>query len=258
MEISEKSQISIPRMRNVCRLLRKGHFSVLFREFLKRLRSESLSLGLRRDMKVSFQAPEANIKLQIRLLKDGDLDELLVSNSQNPVDPRLIARQCSLAEAEISHCYVAVTPEDKPCYMQWLISDNEIIERNFKGLFPLLKKYEALLEGAYCNPAYRGMGIMPAAMAQIAEKSDSTKIRWINTFVDVTNIPSLKGCRRAGFEPCIMRKDRWFFFYRMISFHPVSEEIMEEYELNTNGKLSAAPAQTYSFASAENPAATTR
>ncbi len=42
---------------------------------------------------------------------------------------------------------------------------------------------EALLEGAYTPASHRGLGIMPAAMALIAEKAETIGARYVITFV---------------------------------------------------------------------------
>lgn len=214
---------------NAFQLIRKGHFTVFLKEFKKRIYSRSVSFGLQRDLNNEFRAPSAKIDIQIRPLKKDDVDELLDTTTDLSINPRIIANQQSMVNANIPTCYVAVTTKNEPCYMQWLIGydDNHIIENYFKGVFPPLKKSEALLEGAYSNPAFRGLRIMPMAMALIAEKAAEINARWVNTFVDVTNIPSLKGCQRSGFEPYLLRKDRWFLFRRTITFHPISETMIE-------------------------------
>lgn len=214
---------------NAFQLIQNGHFTVFIKELRKRITSHSVSFGLQRDLEKEFHAPSANIDIEIRPLRKEDVADLLDTKNDPSINPRIIANQQNMVNANIPTCYVAVTTDNKPCYMQWLIgnNENEKIEKYFKGVFPPLKKQEALLEGAYSNPAYRGMRIMPMAMALIAEKAADMNARWVNTFVDVTNIPSLKGCQRSGFVPYLLRKDRWFLFRRTITFHPVSEEMNE-------------------------------
>lgn len=214
---------------NAYQLIRKGYFKIFLKELKKRIFSRSVSIGLQRDLENEFQAPPAKIKIQIRPLEKEDVAELLDSTTDPPPNPRIIAHQKSMVNANIPTCYVAATTNNKPCYMQWLIGydDNDKLEENFGDVFPPLKKSEALLEGAYSNPAYRGLRIMPMAMALIAEKASEINARWVNTFVDITNIPSLKGCQRAGFSPYLMRKDRWFLFHRTVTFHPISESMIE-------------------------------
>jgi RimJ/RimL family protein N-acetyltransferase len=84
---------------------------------------------------------------------------------------------------------------------------NERIQSFFKGRFPLLEADEALLENAYTPPAYRGKGVMSSAMARIAELATDRGVRHVMTFIHQDNVPSLKGCAKAGFRPYLMRKD---------------------------------------------------
>jgi hypothetical protein len=220
---------------NAYKLLRDGHYSVFYNEIKIRLYSESLSLGLQRDLNKPFEAPHAKIKINIRPFKEGDTEMLLGESESAMTNPKILASQRAILVKKIPQCYVAVTLNNKPCYMQWLIGykENDKIRFHFQDLFPPLKPREALLEGAYCNPEFRGLGIMPAAMSQIAENASLINARWVNTFVDVTNVASLKGCRRSGFEPYILRKNRWLLFHRTVSFHPLPAKMRDTYNLNT-------------------------
>ena len=93
-----------------------------------------------------------------------------------------------------------------PCYVQWLFGarDNAFVSQ-LKG-FPVLAPHQALLENAYTPPAYRGFGIMSAAMALIAERAADIGARHVLTFVGLDNIASLKGCQRAGFNPLLLHR----------------------------------------------------
>ncbi len=104
--------------------------------------------------------------------------------------------------------------------MQWLIppSENARLRTIFGNLYPALGPEEALLEGAYTPDAYRGKGIMGAAMAQVSELAGELGARWVITFVDEQNEASAKGCTRAGFAPYLRRRERFRFFHRSISF----------------------------------------
>jgi RimJ/RimL family protein N-acetyltransferase len=97
-------------------------------------------------------------------------------------------------------------------------ADNDFIQS--LGGFPQLAPNEALLENAYTPANYRGLGIMSAAMALIAERAADFGARYVLTFVDEQNTPSLKGCERSGFHPHmlhhrmqkgfgVIRKDRF-------------------------------------------------
>jgi len=104
--------------------------------------------------------------------------------------------------------------------MQWVMpsSENARLRAVFGNLYPSLGPEEALLEGAYTPDAYRGKGIMGAAMTQVAERAAGVGARWVITFVDEQNQGSVKGCIRAGFVPYLRRRERFRLFYRYVTF----------------------------------------
>jgi RimJ/RimL family protein N-acetyltransferase len=188
------------------------------------LRSSSMRFGLRRDLDVPLERPTAKIPIAIRPLIDSDVPSLLsINNAQSDGHDKLeIAwRRAFLDRKGAKGCFVGVDlRNDSACYMQWLMSsaDNDFIAS--LGGFPQLRKDEALLENAYTPANYRGLGIMSAAMTLIAERAVDFGARYVLTFVDEQNAPSLKGCERSGFYPhllhhrsqmCfgVIRKDRF-------------------------------------------------
>lgn len=130
-----------------------------------------------------------------------------------------------MVEAELATCYVAVTEDDAPCYMQWLIGpeENEKVRSIFQYRFPRIAEDEMLLEGAFTLEHWRGKGIMAAAMSRIAEQAIDRGARSVITFVGSDNEPSLKGCRKAGFEPYLTRIDSWRCFQFSTTFTPPRE-----------------------------------
>ena len=169
------------------------------------LSSSSMRYGLCRDLNVPLERPAAKIPLAVRSLLESDVPSLLsLENAQGDSRDKLeIAwRRAFLEKKGATGCFVAVDlRNDSPCYMQWLMSsaDNDFIQG--LGGFPQLTPNEALLENAYTPANYRGLGIMSAAMALIAERAADFGARYVLTFVDEQNIPSLKGCERSGFHP---------------------------------------------------------
>ncbi len=173
-----------------------------------------VTVGLRRDLAAPCPVPAAKIPLAVRPLQDADLPHLF------PEDLRGLSRKerVELAtrrfhlRAGIPTCYVALDQRtETPCYMQWLMgaSHNRMIQDTFpRRWFPELAPDEALLENAYTPAAYRGQGIMSCAMALIAERAVEIGARRVITFVESTNVPSLRGCAKAGFTPHLARIER--------------------------------------------------
>lgn len=186
-----------------------------------RMYSDSTSLGMRRDLAVPFTGPSAKIPITVRPLAAADDLSALDPAPGLDADERLWRlAQLRLLGSGLGICYVAIAPEGKPCYMQWVMpsSENARLQAFFGNLYPRLGADEALLEGAYTPDAYRGKGIMGAAMTQVAERAADVGARWVITFVDEHNQGSVKGCLRAGFVPYLRRRERFRLFYRRVTF----------------------------------------
>jgi RimJ/RimL family protein N-acetyltransferase len=95
--------------------------------------------------------------------------------------------------------------------------------------FPKLKDNEALIESVFTIPEYRGKGIMPSAIDSISEKGKDFGIKYLMLFVEIDNVPSLKGCHRSGFSPYVLRTEKWILFKRSIRFEEVSKDVMDRY-----------------------------
>jgi hypothetical protein len=200
------------------------------KEVLSRARTKiwgtRVASGLARDMTIPFPAPEAKIPISIRLIRPDDVPKVLNVNEPglSPMERSHIASRLNMLEAGFLRCFVAVTPDDEPCYIHWLITpeENDLVCREFDNQFPQLAEGEILLEGAFTPVAFRGQRIMPAAMAQLAEKAGHLGATRVLTFVGLPNIPSIKGCERAGFTPYTTRETVYRLGSQRTRYIPVS------------------------------------
>jgi GNAT superfamily N-acetyltransferase len=185
-------------------------------------RSEWISLGLARDLSVPFPAPAAQIPITVRPMQDEDWATLFDLDAPGiSADEReLRLHRLELAHERVGSPFVAVTDDGEPCYVQWLFTaaENERMRAFFNDVFPNLGPDEMLLEGAFTPEKHRGKGIMPCAMAQIADEAAVRGARRVVAFVTEDNVPSLKGCAKAGFTPYIRRTVRWAGLRRTIAF----------------------------------------
>ena len=219
----------LTRGQDLGRLVLRGSLAKAWWAIAYRVYSDSVSLGLRRDLRVPFTGPTAKIPITVRPLQDSDdlsgLDPA-PGLSADDAYARLVQRR--LLRSRLQTCYVAIAPEGKPCYMQWIIppSENPRLRAVFGNLYPVLGPEEALLEGAYTFDAYRGKGIMGAAMTQVAEQAARFGGRWVVTFVDERNQASVKGCLRAGFSPYVKRHEKFRLFHRKVTFTQVEADAL--------------------------------
>ncbi len=209
---------------DIGRLMLAGNAAKAWWALTYRMYSDSTSLGLRRDLTTPFSGPTARIPIAVRPLDPGDDLSALEPMAGLSAEERFgRLTQLRLLRSGLRICYVAIAPEGKPCFMQWVIppSENARLRAIFGNLYPTLGPDEALLEGAYTPETYRGKGIMGAAMAQISERAAGFGARWVITFVDEENEASVKGCIRAGFAPYLRRRERFRLFHRQVTFEPI-------------------------------------
>ena len=215
----------LQRARDGWGLVREGNGGAVADAIRTRLASETLAIGLRRDLTLLHPAPPAAMPLVVRPLRPDDDLGFLDAAAGLPVEAaRARAAQRRLVAAKLPTCWIALAPDGRPCYMQWLIlpRDNARIRARWGDLFPALRADEALLEGAYTAESARGQGIMAHAMARIAAEASCLGARWVVTFVGADNAASLKGCRKAGFTPYLERRESWRLFRRRVRCTPLS------------------------------------
>jgi RimJ/RimL family protein N-acetyltransferase len=178
--------------------------------------ARTVRYGLRRDLAAPLEHVNAKIPISSRRMTQSDVDIMLPEDASAlpPADQLEVKwRRLFLDKAGIANGFVAVDERDgSPCYMQWLFGRNEADIVADLGGFPRFGPDEALLECAYTPPSHRGLGIMSAAMALFAEHAAEFGARYVHTFVGTENIPSLKGCRRAGFDPHLLHTRRFRLF----------------------------------------------
>jgi len=196
-------------------VVKSGKFAKLARELVKRVFSNSESYLLRRDLTIPFHAQAPKQPIEVRPISDSDVPAIL---SARP--GRLL-----ILKANIPTCYLAITEDGQIAYMQWLIgqADLERFRPFFDGELRNLGKDEVLLEFAYTFEQFRGQKIMPAAMAEIAEKGLLSGARYAVTYVQKDNIAALKGCAAAGFSPYMIRNERWRIFSFKESFRSLPD-----------------------------------
>jgi len=243
-----------PKIKTLFYLLAHFRFGEVLRKVRGRLHSRTVSFGLRRNLLVPFEAPTPKIPITIRPLREEDIPFLLEAPYHGVPKKELIeqAERLSFLREGIPTCYVAVTQDGKPCFMQWLMSseDNDKIQLRFNHGFPLLAPDEALVEKCFTPEAYRGLGIMSYAMALIAKKAERLNARRVITFVEVNNIASLKGCKKSGFVPYIIRDDRWFLFRRKLTWTSLPQGFLYPFE---TAAVTKAPKEKFRFSESTSP-----
>lgn len=205
---------------------RRSLFSLARSEIRGRLYSNQIFYGFYRDSKIPFKAPKARIPITIRPLRNSDIPELLDLQDQRlgPEELKERIMRLRVIKTGIQTCYVAVTSNDVPCYMQWLIGPQEnkrVLKLSMGVGYPLLADDEMLGEFIFTPEKYRGQGIMPCALSKIADIGFALGARRIVGFFHTSSIPSLRAWKRLGCVPFTVRKDKYRLFRRQMVFEPL-------------------------------------
>ena len=177
----------------------------LVRRLAKLIYSTSGYYVLRRDLTVPLvPRPVAKVPISVRPLEPRDMPQIIAESPSGLL--------LGILRTGLPQCYVALTKTQEVCFLQWLITVEQR-ERIRSVRFREMHAFNddtVMLEFSYTFKRYRGLGIMAPAVAWVAEQDH--RARWAVTYVDRTNIPSLRGCRRAGFYPYQVTCDRWRLF----------------------------------------------
>src|SRR5690606_12808226 len=95
--------------------------------------------------------------------------------------------------------------------------------------FPKLKPDEFLVENVYTVPKFRGAGIFPAVLHEIAEKSKALGAKYLISFGETNNVNMSRSFAYAGFFPYVLRTKKNFLFNRTIFFEDIPDELMSDY-----------------------------
>ena len=213
---------SVSKVRELRSAPRRGYVvKFAWRSLRKRVSYQSTALGLRCDLRSDLPAPLARAPLAVRPLGPAER-ELLRSEegTDSPEDFYERMFRLRMFDAGIQTCYGAFGDDGGLMYVQWLIepAQNDLVHDFFEGMFPRLEPDEVLLEGAYTFPSARGQGVMAAAMAAVTAEGKKRGFATAWTFVAEHNVPSLKGCRKAGYAEDIRRVEQWRLFRHSFSF----------------------------------------
>lgn len=216
----------IHRLRNLAVLLRHFQWKEIGDKIGNRIYSTTHYDGLVKNMSDPPDPILASMPTELRDLRDEDIDILFDVDA-----PGLSASDLSdrfyghlLCNAGIRTCYVAVTRDGLPCAALWLIgaTENAKLGNISNGNFPLLAPDEMLLEGLYTLEPFRNMHIMASSIGQVVSKAKALGAARVIAFVHQSNVQSLRTLSRSGFRKYVVKRERWFLFFRTLTFEAIA------------------------------------
>ena len=223
--------IGVVSVREIRRVGPKMLLSVLRR----RVWSNSPNIGLRTDLTLLPEYPPSGIPIVIEQVTcpefNGFREALAQTSGKDAIDLLWRARMC---DAGVRSLYVGYTEDREPVFAQWLITarDQEALHAYTNGYLEFAED-EAVFEGTYTFPRFRGFGIMGQGSRLMFELAIAQGIRFAVGYVELDNLPQLRATARTGAIPDHLCVVRWRCGRRRIDRRELDERTMASWHALT-------------------------
>lgn len=213
------------RLRNFLYLLKFMQWKEILSKIRNRLYSDTFYYGLVNGFPEACTTVPSAIPVRLRPLQDTDIAVLFDVHTPHLTDIGIAERlyRLLLINSKIRSCYVAVTQDGNPCSALWLIpaTENKKLRDHSNKSFPLLADDEMLLEGLFTLETFRNKHIMACCVGQVLETAKASGAKKVLSFVHNENIQSLRLLKRTGFGEYTIKREKWCFFFRTVTFEPM-------------------------------------
>jgi RimJ/RimL family protein N-acetyltransferase len=207
-------------LRKLLWLVSTGRLNVVVALLRRWLYSDATATGLARTLDTPLVARKPRQALTVRPMSPHEQDAFTDTRGASGEGALVRINARHLFDSGIQTCYVAVTEDGTPCYMQYLIGadQNDKLAEAFGELMPPLAPDEALLEFAFALEQYWNVGAMPAVVPELALKAQANGVSRLVTWVPDRNQQVLRYFERNGFTRFAIRKERYRLFRRTVRF----------------------------------------
>ncbi len=200
---------------------------VLFNDLLRRLYSNGTFYGFHFDLTRTINVKKPDITVSLRKFQRNDISRFFNFRTQDYTNLKKLRKALEylfFIKSGIPTCYVGMTEDEYPCVMCWLLEPdkNEDIQSFFQSGLPLLKTHEVFCEYVMTHPRFRGHQLMKWITEKLFEIAAEKGFHLAIAFVNKQNSLSLKASLKIGWQPFLVKKVRWRFFKRRITFEPFS------------------------------------
>ena len=211
--------------------LRAGDAGGLLRRLKKRLHSDTLRVGIRKQPTPDDEARTATAQHRIRVASMADIEAVLDpgrgdANDANELWQRRLRRHVA-ATVGPDRCYVADFGDLGPSFMQFLFfpDDNEVLRRAFPDLGPPIEPGEAMVDYLYVAPDARSLPFLTSCLLQVSVEARRRGATSVITYTPIGNKAALMSSRLVGYHPFALRRCTYRLFRRNVSYEPYTEGV---------------------------------
>ena len=211
--------------------VRTGDARGLLARVGKRIRSESVRIGIRKELTVADEAKSATEEYRFRTASMEDIQAVLdplrgAETDANEIKQRRLRHHVASVFGP-SRCYVADCGDLGPSFMQFVFfaEDNEILQARNPEIGPPMKPGEATVDYLYVSPDARSLPFVTACLLRVAEEARLRGATSLITYTPVGNKASLLASHLAGYRPFARQRSEYRFFRHRVSYEPYTQSL---------------------------------
>lgn len=211
--------------------IRAGDVGGLFSRVRNRIYSETLRVGIRKELTGTDGAPAEAPENPIRIATMADIEAVLDPRRGNATDANELwqrrLRRHVAARIGPQSCYVADHADQGPSFLQFVFfpEDNDLVQAELPDLGPRVEPGEAMVDYLYVAPDARSLPYVNACLLQVAEAARQRGATSIITYTPIGNKAALLSSHLAGYRPFALRRSSYRFFRRHVSYEPYTESL---------------------------------
>lgn len=149
--------------------------------------------------------PSIRVRNDLELVRASEKDLQIIldqSHGYSRMERKAILSRLLFFKKGFSNCYLCCDKKGNIVSMQWLIVPmrNSLIYDKMKGVWPVLKEHECMVENLYILPEYRKIGVFSTVNILLLKKALDDGFSVCNTFIRKDNIEALNGFIKIGFS----------------------------------------------------------
>ncbi len=207
---------AINKAQSALRIIRNGGPGPFLHHLRCQFYDRATFLALERLLDEEVEPVPCAVDYELAVASDEDMEEVGAAGKSEGGESawELIGRKWYY-DSGFRDCYLARDrATGEPCFVQFVVprAQYDQIDPGFGHRLPPIRDDELWMENSYTFKKFRGKKVMSSVLIDLGEIARKQGFRRIVTYIREDNVPSIKGCQRAGFKVYGRVPERKFLF----------------------------------------------
>jgi hypothetical protein len=180
---------------------------------LTRLFSVNHYYVLEKSLTGRIDAHKIRLPIVVKQADDADMEQAAKYIPQLNLESKMdLISRLLFYRTGIKQCYFATAGAGEAAYLQWLIypTENDTIQKHFRGIFSPLRDGQILVENVFTFPKFRGHGLMVHITAELLKIAQSAGYKSAMMYIRKDRIESLNQNMMLEFKITSMLREYKF------------------------------------------------